>query len=390
MGKASLKRLFACLLVMASLSVLFSACALPNESSKDMTPQITTTSTRFHPVSPGDFMQVTFTPWNTYVIPTNRPTRTATPSLNNSPTFANRVTILRPPTLSHETRTVTLTPPATQYPMAMNAATVYPTSTYQLDSTQFLQDRLVSRCYDTVYRLVNLEGRSAGAPRDHFDEQTGYFVRQPGDFDPNTYFNIFTHLHMLEGYSLDYIFNGDGYMAGYVRLYARPIGDPQLSNIGDYMEYTGITDIAQAEEEINQLSGNYLDYVVGDDTPEAFFQYVLLMLQGSRFYYTGSCWTGHPSYLCDRYDVASLTRYMLIFTQETYDEIEALDTAPSVIMGPDVVQVRIVAYSSYGITESIYWLSRSFPYHVLDYRETQLINFNDNDFLDHPVTPTPH
>ncbi len=328
------------------------------------------------------------TPWNTYIIPTNRPTRTATPSFTSSPTFANRVTILRPPTMSNNTQT--LTPTTTRYPPAMNAATVYPSSTYQLDPTQFSQDRLVSRCYDTVYRLVHLAGRSAGAPFDHFDQLTGYFIRQPGDFDPNTYFNIFTHLHMLEGYSLDYIFNGDGYMAGTLRLYARPIGDPQLTNIGEYMEYNGITDVEQAEEEIAQLGGYYMDYVVGDDTPEAFFQYVLLMLEGSRFYYTGSCFTGHPYYLCDRYDIALLTDYMLLYTQDTYDEIEALDTAPSVIMGPDVVQVRLVAYSFYGITEYIYWLSRSFPYHVLDSRETQLIQFSSHNSLDHSITVTPH
>jgi len=322
------------------------------------------------------------TPWNTSIPPTIQATRTI------APTFDNQITILRPPTLSNNTQT--LTPTTTQYPPARNAATIYPTSTYQLASSQFLQDRLVSRCYDTVYRLVNLEGRSGGAPFDHFDQQTGYFIRQPGDFDPNTYFNVFTHLHMLDGYSLDYIFNGDDYMAGTLRLYARPIGDPQFSNIGDYMEYTGITNVEQAEKEIAQLGGYYMDYVVGDDTPEAFFQYVLLMLEGSRFYYTGHCFTGHPSYLCDRYDIATLTNYLLIFTQETYDEIEALDTAPSVIMGPDVVQVRLVAFSTYGITEYIYWLNRSFPYHVLDYRETQLIEFNDHDFLDHPITPTPH
>ena len=42
-----------------------------------------------------------------------------------------------------------------------------------------------------------------------------------GEFDPNQYFSVLTHLQMEPGYTLDYVYYYD-FMGGYPALYARP------------------------------------------------------------------------------------------------------------------------------------------------------------------------
>jgi hypothetical protein len=195
---------------------------------------------------------------------------------------------------------------------------------------------------------------------------------------------------MLEGFSLDYIITTYAGMSPTTHLYARPVGDPQYNSVTEYMEYWGITDFAQAEEEIAILGGNYLDYVVGDDTPEAFYQYAMLWLEGANFYTTNMCFTCDPMYLCDRFDVERTNGSMTFYTEETLDDLESLDTAPTVIMGPDVVQVRIVTYSSCGIDEQLIWITREFPYRILERTINTIYYFHEGDFLIPPVTSTPH
>jgi len=321
-------------------------------------------------------MGITSTPTMLHV-PTRRPFRTNYRIPTNTPT------VTRAPT--HYAGTPTPTIPLHYY----SPGTVVPTSIHQVNLEQYPEYRLVSNCLDTIPRLRDLPGRSINIHQGHIDERTGNFTRQPGDFDPNSYFNIFTHLQMVEGYSLDYILITGGTNDQGMHLYARPVGDPQYSGIDDYMEYWGITDMVQAGEEIANLGGNYLDYVVGDDTPEAFYQYILLWLEGANFYSTSMCFTCDPMFLCDRYDVERTNGSYTFLTEEALDFLESLDTAPTVIVGPDVVQVRIVTYSTCAIEENLFWVSRDFPYRVLERYINTIYYFSQNDFRDHPVTRTP-
>lgn len=314
---------------------------------------------------------LTRTPWNTYVIPTNRPTRTATPSLTNAPTFANRVTILRPPTISITQNVATLVAAAStpEYQYFFENQ-ILPTSIYHSDLENASEERFVSRCLDTFYWLENLPGREIWASSDHFDETTGYFIPQADDFDPNTYFNVLNHLHMLEGYSLDFYFNGIGRLGGSGSLYARPIGGYDFTNFGDYMEYTGITDLGDAYVSMNHIGDDYMDYIVGDDTPDAFFQLALLRLFGQPLYSSIPEPPFTQMLLCDRYDNDRVHDRYRIFPEETIEYIDSLDTAPTVLMGEYVVEVRLVTVSYYmveaTVTESIFWFSRAYPYKLLD------------------------
>jgi len=99
--------------------------------------------------------------------------------------------------------------------------------------------------------------------------QTENPVKTGSEFDVMQYFRVLDHLSMQPGYVLDYVYRYDG-MGGYPVLYVRPAGQPP---------YATEADLAAGGD-----STGYLDFVQTDDTPESYFQFVVLATMGSQFY----------------------------------------------------------------------------------------------------------
>lgn len=325
---------------------------------------------------------------------TRQPTITHTLGITTTPTLLH-VPTLRPfrtnyriptnsPTTSRTSTPYSGTPTNTPFPIALNENTILPTSTYQLNPTHFPEDRFYSRCLDSAVRMQAVLS-SIHEMDDYFslfDPYSGFFIRQASSFDPNVYFNILTHIHMVEGYSLDFVFDGLYCEHGHAELYARPVGGHQYNNIEDLMELTGETDVTAALEALGHLGDNYNEYIVGDDTPEAFFQLALLMLKGDNFLLAGTEGAGSDLVLCERYDLDRVLDYYHPFPEELFSALQELDTTPTVIMGDDVVEVRIVLFSVYtGVYEHRYWFSRSYPYLILDQRISTLMYFSRYEYM---------
>lgn len=86
---------------------------------------------------------------------------------------------------------------------------------------------------------------------------------QEGDFDPNRYFEVLTHLSLPEGKVLDYVYEMDG-MGGYPILYVRGEDEPQ----------------ATERPEI----GASFSFIQLDGSPESYFEYAVFQEYSSSFY----------------------------------------------------------------------------------------------------------
>ena len=142
----------------------------------------------------------------------------------------------------------------------------------------------ISTCRATLDAMSSLTG--ALELPSNFQEQNP--VKTGDEFDVMQYFTVLDHLSMQPGYILDYVYHYDG-MGGSPILYARPAGQ---SPYATESEMTAAGDIP-----------NYLDFIQTDDTPESYFQFVLLTLMGNQFY---KFW--HSNYndvriVCEKIDV---------------------------------------------------------------------------------------
>ena len=127
---------------------------------------------------------------------------------------------------------------------------------------------------------------------------------------------------------------------------------------------------------------NYLEYIEGDGSEEAYFQWVVLQMMGDQFYLY---W--HANYN-DAEIIASQTRleevveemsetdfgYPLSASQK--QEALRLDPAPVVEIKDDNVTVRVLWFTKWGgFYETVYTLTASTPYHIIDTQREQLVPY---------------
>ena len=121
---------------------------------------------------------------------------------------------------------------------------------------------LTSHCHQVADGLEEL-WNSYDFP-DHLDDEVFEpQYPQEGDFDPNRYFEVLTHLSLPQGKVLDYVYEMDG-MGGYPILYIRGENEPQITE----------------RPEI----GAYFDFIQLDGNPESYFEYAVFREYSSSFY----------------------------------------------------------------------------------------------------------
>lgn len=109
--------------------------------------------------------------------------------------------------------------------------------------------------------------RSSLALPPYFSESNP--VKRGGEFDPNRYFEAFTHLKMRDGYMLDWVYHQDG-MGGYPVLYARPVEQPPFV---DESSFEAVAD-----------HPDYLEFVEPQDSSEGYFEYAAFAMTANQFY----------------------------------------------------------------------------------------------------------
>jgi hypothetical protein len=226
---------------------------------------------------------------------------------------------------------------------------------------------LEAHCADLVYRLDSAWGGITTYQNNYF------FVDQlPHEYDPDLLMNLFTHLHMEDGYVLDSI----GRL-----LYARPLGSPALSNFYELQDQLSNLNLG-----LSDIYNEFLNHVEVDGTPQSYFQFTLLLLLSGSTFELGEYFSHDLLLLCQNGNIDRLLEYQseLLehipfndFTPEFITAAQNLDLAPEVTITDDWVQVRITTFShSYGISERYIYYSVDFPHQILDMSERVLLVYD--------------
>jgi len=192
-------------------------------------------------------------------------------------------------------------------------------------------------------------------------------AKQGGEFEVIQYFGVLDHLSMKPGYALDYVYHYDG-MGGYPLLYAYPASQPP---------YATEADLEAAGEKTN-----YQDYIQTDDTPESYFQFVLLALKGNQFYLDWHANYNDTQVVCDKTDVNDIIASLdgsFGYRISLGARVRATllrGVGPSVVVGEQTVEVRLVTFTKWGgFYLTTYSISRSSPHTIQDVQEKNLIPY---------------
>lgn len=167
-------------------------------------------------------------------------------------------------------------------------------------------------------------------------------------FDPNRLLEPLTHLHMMSGYTLDFVyFMSD--MAGYPILYARKTTDNRFESFEEFEANLGECDLKN-----NPAGCHYSALIEPDGSKEGYFELILLQMMGEQFYLY---W---HAYYNDLKIVASQERLEEIIlmnaneefgnklTEEQINAARAIDLTPVVVINKDSVSVRVVYFTYWG------------------------------------------
>jgi hypothetical protein len=198
--------------------------------------------------------------------------------------------------------------------------------------------------------------------------QTENPVKAGGEFDVMQYFKVLDHLSMQPGYILDYVYHQDG-MGGYPILYAHPT---------DQSPYA-----TEADLPANHASNDYLGSIQVEDTPEGYFQYVVLAIMGNNFYLDWHANYFDSQIVCERADVRRIVSSLngdfgyRISLPSWVKAFLLKETAPSVVINPETVEVNLVTFTLWGgFYLQTYTLNRSLPHTIQDVQEKNLVPYD--------------
>jgi hypothetical protein len=189
-----------------------------------------------------------------------------------------------------------------------------------------------------------------------------------GEFDVMQYFFVLDHLSMEPGYVLDYVYHYNG-MGGYPVLYARMAAQPA---------YATEADLTAAGE-----TPNYLDYVQADDTPEGYFQFIVLAKLGRQFYKFWHAGYSDVGLVCDKAGVMAA----VASADQNFGKPMPLPARlrasilgyvePRVLIGEKTVEVRIITFTLWGgFFRQTHTLQRRYPHTILNTQEVNLVPYD--------------
>jgi hypothetical protein len=193
-------------------------------------------------------------------------------------------------------------------------------------------------------------------------------LRADGDFDVNQYFSIFPHLKLEKGLQMDYAYDLSG-MGGFPIIYTAPQGTPAFPSFQEYVDYAAKNAPDPSSYKPDEHKDDYLAHIQVDDSPEGYFQFLLMNIIGDQFYLVWHANYNDTVILCDASDMEEVAKEMagfnLAFPKEINSKIKTIDFSPTVKVGETTVFIRLVQFSKwYGFRETEYSIGRKFPHQV--------------------------
>ena len=192
------------------------------------------------------------------------------------------------------------------------------------------------------------------------------------EFDVNTYFTVLERLSLEEGEVLDYVYYFDG-MGGAPYLYVRPETQPPFATYQDYLAAIG--------GDRNCTWCGYLDHIHTDDTPEGYFQFVLLRILGDQFYLDWHANYHDATPVCDKAAIEAVLQDLdgeIFRKMPAGDRVRArrLDVAPTVTLEETQAIVSLVIFTKWGgFIRETFTLSRDFPHQILNFEKETLLEY---------------
>lgn len=202
-------------------------------------------------------------------------------------------------------------------------------------------------------------------------------------FDANQYFIVLDKLQSEPGFVLDWVFANRG-IGGYPVLYLRKTEETPFA---DYAAYAGFPANAReppsvTAEDQERLRYGYLDQIRAADSPEGFFQLVVLRLLGDRFSLFWHEYYNEIALVCSQPGWQAVLRREQQrgepYAPPPAAFIEAagkLDFSPSIQLTDAQVNVDVTTYCPFrGLERCHFELSRPFPHRILTQSKTTLLS----------------
>ncbi len=192
-------------------------------------------------------------------------------------------------------------------------------------------------------------------------------VENGTEFDPNAYFTVFNHLSMEDDYVLDFVYTYD-FMGGFPTLFARRT---------EWGPFNSWADVRPGMD-------NYLDHIRVDGTPEGYLQFAILSATAEQFYLYWHAAYNDLEVICSAKTLRDYVKaiqsgdYGHTMTAEARKQALAVrDVEPSVVIGEQTVEVRIVTFTKWGgFYRLTFTISRDFPHRILNVEQELLAPYN--------------
>jgi hypothetical protein len=167
-------------------------------------------------------------------------------------------------------------------------------------------------------------------------------TKQGGEFDPNRYFEAFSHLRMQEGYVLDFVYHQDG-MGGYPLLYARSATHPPYATESEYAAATSD-------------QPDYLSFVLPQESPEGYFEYAAFAMLANQFYLDWHANYNDWRVMCGKDNIEEIIQsfegkdsFGIQMTAAQKRQARAIDNPqPSVELSAETATVRMLVFTKWG------------------------------------------
>lgn len=221
-------------------------------------------------------------------------------------------------------------------------------------------------CRETIVEIKAL--RSNLTFPQYFSQENP--VKQGGEFDPNRYFEAFSHLHMQEGFVLDFVYHQDG-MGGYPLLYARSTGQSSYDTESDYRA----ADSEQAD---------YLSFVVPQDSPEGYFEYAAFAMLANQFYLDWHANYNDWQVVCSMDDVNEIIKsfegedsFGIPMTTAQQKQARSIENPhPIVELSDETATVKMLVFTKWGGFYRRSLTIRRADHFILDAQDEPLVEYD--------------
>jgi hypothetical protein len=238
--------------------------------------------------------------------------------------------------------------------------------------TNFAPQQIVDRC-------VALQPSADHAPWAEIMRGGAFSNR----FDANRYFSVLRAVDPDDDLVLDWVYWKRG-IGGFPVLYVRP---SETAPFADFETYAAQTTNAPLEtispqSDVNQrLRFGYLEKLQVEDSPEGFFQLVVLRLLGDRFYMYWHEFYNEVFLVCSKPGWEALLQSEKQRGEpyappppEFIAAAEKLDFTPHIQFKDEQVEVTVTTYSPFGgLDLHSFAISRPYPHRILTHSQTNLL-----------------